>query len=84
MGDITGFWLSALYSPSVGFSQGCRARCLNKERFPGVQKIGFAFIWFKNGGMRFLKLGDSRSPSVALDLYKMGELFPLERKGVEI
>ena len=57
---------------------------MNKERFPGVQKIGFALIWVKNDEMRFLKLGDSRSPSVALDLYEMGELFPLERKGVEI
>ncbi|XP_026696807.1 transmembrane protein 178B isoform X2 [Athene cunicularia] len=74
MGDITGFWLSALYSLSVGFSQGCRARCLNKERFPGVQKIGFALIWVKNGEMKFLKLGDSSSPSVALDLYKMGAI----------
>lgn len=38
----------------------------------------------KNGEMRFLKLTDSSSPSVAFDFYKMGELFPAERKGVEI
>lgn len=84
MGDITGFWLSALYARSVGFGQGCRARCLNEERIPGVQKIGFAIIWVKNGEMRFLKLGDCSSPSVAFDLYKMGELFPLKRRGVKI
>lgn len=57
---------------------------MNKERFPGVRKIGFAIIWVKNGEMRFLKLGDSSSPSVAFDVYKMGELFPLKRKGVTI
>lgn len=38
----------------------------------------------KNGEMRFLKLVDSGAPSVAFDLCKMGELFPLERKGEEI
>lgn len=84
MGDITGFWLSALYSVSVGFSQGCRAQCLNKERFPGVQKVGFILIWVKNGEMRFLKLVDSSFLSVSPDLCKMGELFLLERQGMEI
>lgn len=57
---------------------------MNKARFPGVRKIGFTLIWVKNGEMTFLKLTDSSSPSVAFDFYKMGELFPLERKGVEI
>lgn len=38
----------------------------------------------KNGEMRFVKLADSGTPSVAFDLYEMGELFPLEREGEEI
>jgi len=48
------------------------------------RRLDSLLFGLRNGEMRFLKLGDSSSPSVALDLYEMGELFPLERKGVEI